>query len=82
MQLYDLHAKLYDGLPDGTIINICELSSDDARLVSDNAEAVARALGHEGDKLEAAQEGDTWYINADLTHRFQALIVEYGVDDA
>jgi hypothetical protein len=80
MQLYDLHAMLYGGLPEGTIINVCELSDDDARLVSSNIVKVAQALGHTGEKLEAAQEGDVWYINADLSGRFQALIAEYGVE--
>ena len=66
-------------MPEGTIINVCELSNDDARLVSTNQVEVAQALGHNGEQMEAAREGDTWYINADLTSRFQALIAEYGV---
>jgi len=82
MQLQDLHAKLYDGMPEGTIINICELSTDDARLVSKNTVGVAQALGHTGEYLEAAREGDTYYINNALTSKFQSLIAEYGVDDA
>jgi hypothetical protein len=80
MKLYDIHAKLYEGMPEGTIINICDLSDNDARLVSDNAGAVARALGHTGEQLEAAQSGDAWYIDADLTRRFQSLIAEHGVE--
>lgn len=80
MHLYDIHARLYAGLPEGTIINICELSDDDARLVSDNAVQVAQALGHTGDKLTAAQEGDTWHIDAELTRRFRAMIAEFGVE--
>jgi hypothetical protein len=81
MQLYDLHAKLYEGMPEGTIINVCELSNDDARLVSANLTEVAQVLGHTGEKMEAAQEGDTWHINADLTSRFQALIAGHGVEE-
>lgn len=82
MQLYDLHSRLYEGMPEGTIINICELSNDDARLVSANTIEVAQALGHTGEYLEAAREGDTYYVNNALTSRFQALIAKYGVDDA
>lgn len=82
MQLQELHAKLYDGMPGGTIINICELSTDDARLVSANVVEVAQALGHTGEYLEAAQEGDLWYVNSALTSRFQALITEYGIEEA
>lgn len=82
MQIYDLHAKLYDGMPEGTVIYVAETSGDDARLMSDNTAEVAQALGHTGEELEAAQEGDTWYINAELTARFQALIAEHGIDDA
>jgi len=78
MQIHELHAMLYDNMPEGTIINVCELSSDDARLVSDNAALVARALGHTGERLEAALEDDVGYINDDLTARFRALIAEYG----
>lgn len=81
MKLYDLHAKLYDGMPEGTIINVCELSNDDARLASDNVVAVAQALGHTGEYLEAAQQGDTYYINNALTSRFQSLIAEHGIDE-
>lgn len=81
MQLYDLHAKLYEGLPEGTVINVCELSNDDARIVSTNLVEVARALGHTGEYLEAAQEGDAWYINNALKARFQALIAEHGVEE-
>ncbi len=80
MQLYDIHAKLYDGLPDGAIINVCELSTDDARIVSDNLVEVARALGHTELALEAAINGDAYYIDRELSARFRALIAEHGVE--
>lgn len=80
MQLHELHAKLYNGMPEGTVINICELAENDARLVSNNALAVAQALNLDGAALEAAAEGDAWYVNQKLSERFQALIAEYGVE--
>lgn len=82
MKLEDIHATLYGGMPEGTIINICEMSDDEARLVSDNSAAVAQALGHTGDALEAAHDGDTWYINEALTAHFQSLLAEHGVSEA
>ena len=80
MQLYDLHALLYNDLPEGTIINVCELSTDDARLVSANLIEVARALGHTELALEAANDGDAYFIDRELSARFRALIAEYGVE--
>lgn len=81
MQLHDIHSKLYEEMPEGTIINVCERSTDDARLVSDNTVEVAVALGHDGEKLEAAQEGDTHHIDIELTRRFQALLTKYGAEE-
>lgn len=81
MQLYDIHAKLYEGLPEGTIIHICEPGPEDARIVSDNLAEVAQALGLSGEELEAAQEGDHWRIDRMLSFRFQMLIAEYGVEE-
>ena len=74
MQLHELHTKLYDGMPEGTVINICELAENDARLVSNNVLAVAQALNLDSAALEAAAEGDAWYVNQELSKRFQALI--------
>lgn len=79
--LYELHAELYEGMPEGTVINVCEMSSDDARLVSENILEVAQALGHTHHRLEAAQEGDTHYINQDLTARFQVLLATYEIEE-
>ena len=76
MQLHELHAKLYNGMPEGTVINICELAENDARLVSNNVLAVAQALNLDSAALEAAAEGDAWYVNQKLSERFQALIAE------
>lgn len=80
MQLHELHTKLYDGMPEGTVINICELAENDARLVSNNVLAVAQALNLDSAALEAAAENDAWYVNQELSKRFQALIAEYGVE--
>ena len=80
MQLHELHTKLYDGIPEGTVINICELAENDARLVSNNVLAVAQALNLDSAALDAAAEGDAWYVNQELSKRFQALIAEYGVE--
>ena len=80
MQLHELHTKLYDGMPEGTVINICELAENDARLVSNNVLAVAQAHNLDSVALEAAAEGDAWYVNQELSKRFQALIAEYGVE--
>jgi len=80
MQLHELHTKLYNGMPEGTVINICELAENDARLVSNNVLAVAQALNLDSAALEAAAENDAWYVNQELSKRFQALIAEYGVE--
>lgn len=67
-------------MPEGTVINICELAENDARLVSNNVLAVAQALNLDSAALEAAAENDAWYVNQELSKRFQALIAEYGVE--
>ena len=71
------HAALYADLyaefpmfPRNAVINVCELSTDDARLVSGDVAAVAAVLG------VSAEDGDTWNIDAMLTARFRALLAE------
>lgn len=66
--------KLAAHLLNEIVIDVLCLSDDDARLVSGNATLVAVALGHSWDKVKAAYEGDTFYIDLDLSKRFKRLL--------
>lgn len=79
LPLHELHAKLYDTMPVDTEIHVWGLN--DVQLVSKNLVEVAQALGHTGGALEAAQEGDAWYINRDLVKQLETLVDEFGITD-